>query len=154
MRALTSRFRSFPVGITISFVFPGADWSPPRTPSRRDEVQSLSASRFSFRIREYAPLCLYVSLAWGKAFEVGRGSTPRRRLRPMKNNFKIWCLGILVMSAAASLAAQTTEELNTDGKNPNNVVTQSMGPDRKSYSPLKQINKSTVKKLVPVWNIA
>ena len=72
----------------------------------------------------------------------------------MKNNFKIWCVGALVMSAAATLAAQTTEEINADGKNPNNVVTQSMGPDRKSYSPLKQINKSTVKKLVPVWNTA
>jgi len=51
-------------------------------------------------------------------------------------------------------AAQTTDELNNDGKNANNVTTQSMGYDRKSYSPLKQINKSTVKKLVPVWNAA
>jgi alcohol dehydrogenase (cytochrome c) len=48
--------------------------------------------------------------------------------------------------------AQTTEELNNDGKNTDNVTTQSMGYDRKSYSPLKQINKSNVKKLVPIWN--
>src|ERR1700722_13037987 len=48
--------------------------------------------------------------------------------------------------------AQTTEELNNDGKNPDNVTTQSMGYDRKSYSPLKQINKSNVKRLVPIWN--
>ncbi len=27
-----------------------------------------------------------------------------------------------------------------------------MGYDRKSYSPLKQINKSNVKRLVPIWN--
>src|SRR4029434_6547038 len=27
-----------------------------------------------------------------------------------------------------------------------------MGYDRKSYSPLNQINKTTVKRLVPVWN--
>src|SRR5262249_8101746 len=27
-----------------------------------------------------------------------------------------------------------------------------MGLDRKSYSPLKQINKSNIRKLVPVWN--
>src|SRR3954463_9919332 len=58
----------------------------------------------------------------------------------------------LIMCGAAS--AQTTDELNNDGKNPNNVTTQSMGLDRKSYSPLKQIDKSNVKKLVPVWNTA
>ena len=39
-----------------------------------------------------------------------------------------------------------------DGKNPANVTTQSMGFYRQSYSPLKQINKSNVKRLVPVWN--
>ncbi|HET9833226.1 MAG TPA: hypothetical protein VFP91_16005, partial [Vicinamibacterales bacterium] len=60
--------------------------------------------------------------------------------------------GHLVICGAAR--AQTADELNTDGKNPNNVVTQSMGFDRKSYSPLKQIDKSTVKRLVPVWNTA
>jgi alcohol dehydrogenase (cytochrome c) len=48
--------------------------------------------------------------------------------------------------------AQTTEELVNEGKNPENVLTQSMGYDRKSYSPLKQINKSNVKRLVPIWN--
>ena len=57
-----------------------------------------------------------------------------------------------MMCGAAS--AQTIDELNNDGKNPNNVTTQSMGLDRKSYSPLKQIDKSNVKKLVPVWNTA
>ena len=39
-----------------------------------------------------------------------------------------------------------------DGRNPDNVTTESMGYDRKSYSPLKQINESNVKRLVPVWN--
>ena len=39
-----------------------------------------------------------------------------------------------------------------DGKNTDNVTTQSMGYDRKSYSPLKQINKSNVKRLVPIWS--
>jgi alcohol dehydrogenase (cytochrome c) len=62
---------------------------------------------------------------------------------------------IMVLSAAlwAGLGlAQTTEELNNDGKNTDNVTTQSMGYDRKSYSPLKQINKSNIKKLTPIWN--
>jgi alcohol dehydrogenase (cytochrome c) len=47
---------------------------------------------------------------------------------------------------------QTKEDLLNDGKNTENVTTQSMGYDRKSYSSLKQINKSNVKHLVPVWN--
>ena len=59
---------------------------------------------------------------------------------------------LLLAGLAALTAAQTTEELNTDGKNPENVLTQSMGYDRKSYSPLKQINKANVKRLVPVWS--
>ncbi len=47
---------------------------------------------------------------------------------------------------------QTTQELINDGKNTENVTTQSMGYDRKSYSPLKQINTSNIKRLVPIWS--
>src|SRR5437764_5579843 len=61
---------------------------------------------------------------------------------------------VLLCLCPVAAWAQTTDELNADGKNPNNVITQSMGYDRKSYSPLKQITKSNVKKLVPVWNAA
>ncbi len=48
--------------------------------------------------------------------------------------------------------AQTTQELVNGAKNTENVTTQSMGYDRKSYSPLKQINKSNIKRLVPIWS--
>ena len=41
---------------------------------------------------------------------------------------------------------------NLEAKNPGDVLSHSMGPDRKSYSPLKLINKSNVKRLVPVWS--
>ncbi len=65
------------------------------------------------------------------------------------------CCALAVVTALASLAAaQTTEELNTDGRNTDNVTTESMGLARKSYSPLKQINTSTVRKLVPIWSTA
>ena len=65
---------------------------------------------------------------------------------------RIWmCPTLLSLWPAVGLA-QTTEELVNDGKNTENVLTQSMGYDRKSYSPLKQINKSNVKRLVPIWN--
>jgi len=53
---------------------------------------------------------------------------------------------------AAPVLSQTTDELNNDGKNTENVLTQSMGYDRKSYSPLHQINKSNINLLVPIWN--
>ena len=63
---------------------------------------------------------------------------------------KVWLLaGVIALSSGIGFA-QTTEELVRDGKNPENVTTQSMGYDRKSYSPLKQINKSNVKRLVPI----
>src|SRR5215470_1186628 len=58
----------------------------------------------------------------------------------------------VLLALAATIAAQSNDELNNDGKNTDNVVTQSMGLDRKSYSPLKQINKSNVRRLVPIWN--
>jgi len=50
--------------------------------------------------------------------------------------------------------AQTAEELLTDGKNTENVTTFGMGYDLKMYSPLNQINKSNVKRLVPIWNFS
>ncbi len=61
------------------------------------------------------------------------------------------CAALLGFCAAPALS-QTTDELNNDGKNTENVLTQSMGYDRKSYSPLHQINKSNINRLVPIWN--
>jgi alcohol dehydrogenase (cytochrome c) len=63
---------------------------------------------------------------------------------------KAWLLATLLALSPTLVSAQTTEELNNDGKSTDNVLTQSMGLDRKSYSPLAQINKSNVKRLVPV----
>ena len=51
-------------------------------------------------------------------------------------------------------SAQTAEELLNDGKNTENVTTFGMGYDLKMYSPLKQINKSNIKRLVPVWSFS
>ncbi|MCU1338874.1 MAG: quinoprotein ethanol dehydrogenase [Bryobacterales bacterium] len=67
----------------------------------------------------------------------------------MKN---IWLCATLLGLGAAPGWTQTTQELVNDGKNTENVTTQSMGYDRKSYSPLKQINKSNVKRVVPIWS--
>src|SRR5437762_10588605 len=67
----------------------------------------------------------------------------------MKN---IWLCATVIGLGAALGFAQTAQDLVNDGKNTENVTTQSMGYDRKSYSPLKQINKSNVKRLVPIWS--
>src|SRR6202789_2391012 len=64
----------------------------------------------------------------------------------------IWLCAALLGFVAALGLTQTTEELVSDGRNPENVTTQSMGYDRKSYSPLKQITKANVKRLVPIWS--
>ncbi len=61
------------------------------------------------------------------------------------------CAALLGAWAGLGLA-QTNQDLLNDGKNTENVTTQSMGYDRKSYSPLKQINKTNIKRLVPIWN--
>jgi alcohol dehydrogenase (cytochrome c) len=63
-------------------------------------------------------------------------------------------LAACAVSAFASFqtAAQTTADLNAEGKNSDNVLTYGMGYHQNRYSPLKQINKQTVKRLVPAWN--
>ena len=65
---------------------------------------------------------------------------------------KLCLCAMLFVAWAAPGFAQTMDELVNDGKNPENVITHSMGFDRKSYSPLRQINKSNVKRLVPIWS--
>jgi alcohol dehydrogenase (cytochrome c) len=65
---------------------------------------------------------------------------------------KVWLFAILLGMCPGPALSQTTEELLNDGRNTENVTTQSMGYDRKSYSPLNQINKVNVRRLVPVWN--
>jgi alcohol dehydrogenase (cytochrome c) len=67
----------------------------------------------------------------------------------MKN---VWLLAAALTLCAIAGSAQTNEELVNDGRNPDNVTTQSMGYHRRSYSPLKQISRSNVKRLVPVWS--
>ncbi len=48
--------------------------------------------------------------------------------------------------------AQSAADLKMDASTPENVLTLGMGHGQQRYSALDQINKETVKKLVPVWN--
>ena len=61
---------------------------------------------------------------------------------------------LLAGALAATAGAQTSEELRNDGKNTDNVLTYGMGYHQNRYSTLKQINKSNVKRLVPVWSMS
>ena len=65
-------------------------------------------------------------------------------------------LGAIALLAASHtpLWAQTQQDLVRDGKggNTDNVLTYGMGYNQNRYSTLKQINKNTVKRLVPVWS--
>ncbi|MBV8751509.1 MAG: PQQ-dependent dehydrogenase, methanol/ethanol family [Hyphomicrobiales bacterium] len=57
-------------------------------------------------------------------------------------------LGAVVPFAAL---AQTAEDLRNDGKTPGDVLVYGMGYAGERFSPLTQINKDTVRRLVPVW---
>jgi alcohol dehydrogenase (cytochrome c) len=61
---------------------------------------------------------------------------------------------LLLLGAGAS--AQTLDDLKKDGNggSTDNILTYGMGYHQQRYSPLKQINKQTVKRLVPVWNLS
>ena len=48
--------------------------------------------------------------------------------------------------------AQTADDLKNDEKTPDNVLVYGMGYSGNRYSPLTQITKDNVGKLVPVWS--
>ncbi len=65
---------------------------------------------------------------------------------------KIAVLAIaLVLAGCAGPGAR---EILDAGANTDNVVAFGMGYDLKMFSPLQQINKSNIKRLVPVWNFS
>ncbi|HKB62449.1 MAG TPA: PQQ-dependent dehydrogenase, methanol/ethanol family [Burkholderiales bacterium] len=63
-------------------------------------------------------------------------------------------LAALLCSWCAFVWAQTAEDLLNDGKSTENLTTFGMGYDLKMYSPLKEINKSNVRRLVPIWSFS
>jgi alcohol dehydrogenase (cytochrome c) len=62
-------------------------------------------------------------------------------------------LSAAALTAACVMAhAQTAQELIANGRNTDNVLNFGMGYDLKQWSGLNQVNKSNVKRLVPVWS--
>jgi alcohol dehydrogenase (cytochrome c) len=62
-------------------------------------------------------------------------------------------LAALVSAAIPMTAlAQTADELKNDDKTPGDVLTYGMGYSQHRFSPLTQVNRQTVKRLVPAWS--
>src|SRR5215813_14754145 len=63
-------------------------------------------------------------------------------------------MAIVLLLFATGASAQTLDDLKNDGKNTDNILTYGMGYHQQRYSPLTQINKTNLKRLVPVWSLS
>jgi hypothetical protein len=72
--------------------------------------------------------------------------TKRRALREEVMRTPLWTLALALLFAPTALS-QTNEELIGGATNTGNVVNYGMGYNLQRFSPLDQINKSTVKRL-------
>ncbi len=64
---------------------------------------------------------------------------------------------LMITLAVASLSAQavvTDQMIDNDAKTPNDVLSWGLGSQGQRYSPLKQINASTIGRLTPVWSFS
>ena len=60
---------------------------------------------------------------------------------------------IFTFAFSGATSAQTTGEIRNN-KNADHVLSFGMSNDLKMWSPLKQINKSNVRRMVPVWHFS
>src|SRR5438874_534492 len=88
----------------------------------------------------------------GDEFAISPGPWGRMRLSAEKEErFMRKLLAVSLCFWPALAPAQTADELLNDGRNPENITTFGLGYDLKMYSPLAQIDRSNVRRLVPVW---
>ncbi|MEA2996138.1 MAG: hypothetical protein QOG74_1687 [Alphaproteobacteria bacterium] len=59
---------------------------------------------------------------------------------------------LLCAALPVSALAQTADELKNADKTPHNVLTYGMSYSQQRFSPLTQINRETVKRLMPAWS--
>jgi alcohol dehydrogenase (cytochrome c) len=64
----------------------------------------------------------------------------------------VFCLALLVVACPVMSLAQTADEIKNAEKTPQNVLTYGMSYSQQRFSPLNQINRDTVRRLVPVWS--
>src|SRR6187549_3597518 len=60
-------------------------------------------------------------------------------------------LAAMMLTWGGLAMAQTADDFINDGKNTENLLSFGQNPKLQMYSPLRQINKSNIKRLVPVW---
>src|SRR5689334_9981098 len=79
-------------------------------------------------------------------------------VRPLGGNMRTLThaaslLSVLALTAAVTgnAIAQSADDLKYDEKTPADVLVYGMGYSGARYSPLTQINKENVAKLVPIW---
>ncbi|SRR5258708_6831896 len=61
---------------------------------------------------------------------------------------------VLSLFLGVAASAQTLGDLKNDGKNTDNILTYGMGYGQNRYSQLRQIDKTNIKRLVPIWNLS
>ena len=70
-------------------------------------------------------------------------------------HYKLLTLSVaLALGAMSAQAAVTDKMIDDDAKTPGDVVSWGIGTQGQRYSPLKQINASTIGKLAPVWSFS
>ncbi len=69
------------------------------------------------------------------------------------NKLLIAFIAVLALAGCAVVPGPGAYDLKNDGKNTDNILTYGMGYAQNRYSALNQINKSNIKKLVPVWSL-
>ncbi len=73
----------------------------------------------------------------------------------MKSHAASLASAVALMAAlAVSALAQSADDLKNDEKTPGDVLVYGMGYSAQRFSPLTQINKENVSKLVPIWGYA
>src|ERR1700745_2654402 len=63
-----------------------------------------------------------------------------------------FCAALLIVACPIVALAQTADEIKNAEKTPQNVLTYGMSYSQQRFSPLTQINRDTVKPLVPAWS--
>jgi alcohol dehydrogenase (cytochrome c) len=64
----------------------------------------------------------------------------------------VFCAALLIAAFPAASLAQTADQLINAEKTPQNVLTYGMSYSQQRFSPLSQIDRDTVKRLVPAWS--
>ena len=64
------------------------------------------------------------------------------------------CLVFVFIAFLSPASGQSLDDLKSDGKNTENVLTYGMGYHQQRYSALNQIDKRSVRRLVPIWNLS